>query len=121
MNNNTELLTNLNKILAKIPPDMAAEAIDFLRKWLPIIVQMSTSELQTLTNHIKAKEIRKAMGQLLEKGIELNSSKYLLNEASAIIDEWKESAEYNHQVHEMVKNGAEIALKILAAILVAAL
>lgn len=121
MANNNDLLNKLNEVLVTIPPDLAAETIEFLRKWLPVIVQMNANELQTLVNHIRAKENRRAMAQLLEKGIELNSSKYLLTEASTLINEWKAGADYNSQLHQMVKEGAEVGLQIIATILVAAL
>jgi len=116
MNNDISKLIDLP---VDIPDEVIKESYDFIRKWLPVIIKMSKQELIPLVDAIQQSDNRKALALLMSKGMEIEGNKFLVKEANNLLNEWGKTADYNAEMRDFAKEGAELALKIIVGIMIA--
>jgi len=109
-------LDTLSEMKERIPPEVLNEAFLFIIKWYPLIAKMTRNELLGVINSLKENNYRRAVALIMLRGVKECGMEHLVREANTLLDEWANVNKDAIESRKAIKEGAEVALKILAAL-----
>jgi len=107
---------NIKSAVDKLPPGAKEDVLAFLMKWLPIIFNLLKADILAISNKLDNKDYRGAFAILLQKAQEIDP--YLIKAGTEIEKEFEAMANENAQIQKSLSEGAMLAFKIIATIII---